>query len=699
MDIRGRHVSYILVYNDTIMKVKFSVVIVFFLLSVSSVSAQYFLKDNPYMFSAERLSEEQIRNNLKKHKKVFSLEEVDAARTSVSLHNELVNKKINHVQNKREQLVSLVQELMKQPTIASIDRQIYDENVKYSTIKKSTLESLETLKFTGIFIYVRKGIEPFGESKSANSKVALSKITPMAIEKIRGSFISSVTDTYTKNGSTEMISYIKEEVSGQVKASSNEAKIIGPEGLFTYVGVMEVLPLQESISKGKNSSSGSGYDYIVVDALDARAKSKLREFGVSESRISKLYYYVNSVKNSSSKSNSNAKRQETNYINKGNVRLNEINNAISLLNQKKDSTHNYYASFINKNTGLKYDPETSSVDVQESKQFLLDKIKSTSDLEIVLNERILKSKWLNVVTHADNISLGISQMTNTIINQLNKGLGQVEQFDQSKILENNNYSSSVSQDNKFDSKLDKVWIYVNHLEGTDNTFQLSVVGNFKLYKGNMKFSRKYSYLEDIESEFLSDFYIANNEASLDKKAVGNFENEAIASGAAVTAVAAASNSSSAASSSVKSNPEKEIASNQTAMEGDFKKKQEEFDKEVQAVKANQSIDAKIKKYKRKRGFQRTLMWLSIGAGGYFGYTAYTAHTEYQDGTDPDELATLREEVEMNSNIAYGCAGLALWEMIRAGSSSRKIKKLEKSKTVVDVIVNDRFSGLGLSYNF
>lgn len=655
------------------------------LFSVSTISAQKFLNESRINFTNKNLTEGTISSKIIKEQQAFTHDQVVGIKEQCRAHNALVNKKIEYIRDGRLHFVDLHQQLTQKQGVVTLFEQVREFENKHEEIKLGIKENLETIAYRGMFIYVKKNLPAFGVSKTKSTEEARHQITPNAVHKVRGSFITSISEVSNNDGSNEIFTYIKEEIQGEVKPVTSESKLIPNEKLFTYVGVLDVYPLKSG-SKGtgkSRSSGGSKSDFIVIDAMEKSSviRSKLKNFGIKDSRIDKILSYASTKRSDVNFQNKKNKSREATYINEGAVKLQEIEGQIVALNKKIDQTHLYLETFLARNTNVVYDRENSERSIALGKQFLINKVKRNSDLELILKEKILKEKWFHPVPITEGSVDEIAKSAYAIINQLNSELGKVEIYDQTKELENNEFTQSETSKVSYDRKVDRVWLY---LISEDSGYSLSVVTTFKILGPNNRFLYPTNYFEDIESEFLTGF-VADENSVLTKPKVIAF------AGSEVTNVPV--------ENEAVPDTQQLIPAEEGTMEEELRNKTEEFDKEVAAVKASRGIDAQIKKYKKKRGFQRTLMYISLAAGGYFGYAAFAAKGDYDDATDPDEAAGYREDVEMNSNIAYGCLGLATYNIICSGIYSKKIKKLENSKMSVGVIANDRFSGLSLSYAF
>lgn len=698
--------------------------------------AQYILKENPIVFDESEFQRATIEKKIIDTRKITSREEINKVKLEIQKHNLLVSAHISSLKKTQQDLFEKQNQLEEKKTISDLIIERTNTQKKYEEIYRNTKTNLNTIGKRAIYIYIRNDIDPF-EPKSKWSGDAIKQITPVAIEKIRGSVIKSVTEMHNNGGSSsEILEYIKEEVAGKMKQVKSIDGILKAQNKYWNAQIVEVLPLANRNNNFLDASaSENNENHIIIDGSDDlnSIDRQLRNKGINSSKV--IDYIKKFIADNTSQlklHNYNSKTHQENIIKDGEEKLNELNDQILTINKEIEETNLFFENFLKKNTNITYDRLNADSSILKAKLYIDDQINKSYASEIYLKENELKDKHDQKISVANQLAFQASNTVMDLIQKLNNDYGSTEELFQVKKLVNDQYSKNSNSKEKITGKINKLWVYL-YVDDDDN-YSLSVIAKFKISSNYNAEIYKAEYLEDAigKNKFLLDadellkintFMNSQSEEMISESVIQKTENlsnnkDGTSSSKIIVQMDSLVNEIDNMRKTLEyetndtPQPETESFIPPTQLEQNtddslsgMMTKMKETDAEITQQKnlnsKNLILDKKIKKYKRKRGFQKTLMYLSLAAGGYFTYSSIAAKGDYDDATNPEDAAKYRALVEDNNLYSYIGYGVATYNLFCA--TRYKIKKnkaiKEKAKLNTGIGLGKNYTGLALSFTF
>lgn len=677
--------------------------------SVNASFSQYFLKENPIVFDSNELTEENISKIIREKEKVFSESDLFNIKQNISKHNMIVQAQMHHVKKMRQKLIKQQHLLTERQSISSLLNSKEDYLTNYNEISDNIEFNLQKIGRRGMFLFIKKNVNNFKESSSDLAREANKYITPLAIYDLRGSFIKSVTDFYkTDKFDNNLYKYINEEVSGEIKSLKDLNETVFTKKMYWNISVVDVLPLKGNLKTRKDDNPTQDNPNItllnVSGGITPKLKSTLTNSGLPANQINKILNFIRENTNGINSQNIRSKQNQINLINDGQLKLKALRKKIESAERKIEETHIFLRDFLREKCNIEYSRSNFQMSVQSGKDFFTNKINDSYVVELYLQESELKEKWNEELIIRENMASEVAKSVIDLVNQLNASYGTIEQHRQVKELINDEYNSESASKRYFTGEVNKVWLY---LKFTDAGAKVNLVSKFRFISNDKSSLKREEFLEDAKSYFLLDYATISSKKEGDNTSIIDdpiriIDKEDINNPIKKDDIPNLDDDKKKMIEILNNETGKEITNKKDIEDPSIIDKMKKNDEELKQIKLareqEKKINAEIKKYKRKRGFQRTLMFLSAAAGGYFLYDSTVAKSSYDEATNASDAVLYREKVQSSKTIAYACFGLATYNFICATRYKIKKKKAQK-KLNAGFSFNTQFKGIGLTYSF
>ena len=374
------------------MKKQIILIALLLLFIVTNTAAQDFL-NTPLVVSGDNLTQEKLERLIKQNKKITKPKEINKLKTQVKEYNDNISKNVGQLLTERQNLNDIRQRLLKQQNVIKLDAQIIEARKSYKQIEEDILKNLKEITYKSIFVYVEKNADPF-EDPDIYIQKATKSISPIAIESVRGSFITSITELYKKEGfDDKLFTNIKETISGQLKVDNKyDHKMI--DDLFWYACKVDIGPLKSPVKTQVTTNYGENKNVIIIDGLkDTDIKEKLTSKGVSNSIADNINGIIIRNKQSVINENRSIKLREINIITSGQEKLNNLENTIKRLTTELNTAHKILKSLINNNTSVSFAKRDIENSIKKANAELLKKINKNISEELNWKEKIIRTEW------------------------------------------------------------------------------------------------------------------------------------------------------------------------------------------------------------------------------------------------------------------------------------------------------------------
>lgn len=463
---------------------------------------QEFLKSVPYHLNKNENSSE-IQSTISEKSKVYSSSEIDKFKLELNKYNKSLNREIELNKDKRQKLLDVYQEIIKNEGVAKISKQI---DILKQTKQKLTgqLETnLEDISVEGLFIYYKKGFNSITSNKTKLANGAISAITPYAVETLNGTWVKSTTDIFNKNGISEnFYQQITTEINGSMNIKSKYTEGIDyNNSLFWYVCSVNVLPLKESIKLNNVNSKKTNRSEIIIDAVsEENISQKLQKFGASQKSIDEILKIVQKNRSSIIRSNQTSRRRKEIIISDGKDKIDNIQYQIDNLTLKYKKSVNS----LNKLAFIYSGRELDINNIQSSTNSLLniisEKIKANQNNELELYEQELIAEWNIPVSSESDQSKAIADKVLEIKEKLNQTYGKKEHYTEIVKINKSESSSNTSENfnwlkgenRSFNRKVSDIWFFPVPKQ---NSWEIGVLVRFKYNNNKTDISSKFEEIE------------------------------------------------------------------------------------------------------------------------------------------------------------------------------------------------------------
>jgi len=459
------------------MKCHFFIFAVFASFFYNSTFSQEFLNTNPLNVEKDSITEQNIQKQILNNKVTFKAKDINQLKIIVEDYNTNIYKELNILENTRQEIIAQRQLILQNKSSIKLQLQINEAKSNYLEIENDLKKSISEFSNKALYVYVAKDIDVWENPENLIRKATV-QLTPVAIESVRGSLISSISELYKKEGEEDVFTRcIRDEVSGQVKVDKKiNHKLINSKAIFWYLCQLDVAPLHNGSELKENIGTEKQVNTIMINALkDSNVYASLIKNGIPESIATDINKEV--LANLEQVELKNLALQENEYkvVKSANERLYMLSKKIEEMEFELNASHAVLRKLIENNTHIKYASDSVEHSITKANQALLLKIEENLQKEKELRQRLLYAEWERQVATSGSPVKAIASNTFQIKGQMEVNYGKIEQFLSVKEMYNDDFSMSISSKQLMTQKIDKLWFYP---QAQKSGWVLSVITRF-----------------------------------------------------------------------------------------------------------------------------------------------------------------------------------------------------------------------------
>lgn len=230
-----------------------------------------------------------IKNRIIDEGKLFEDGDISKLKVDIKKCRSKIDNDISVLKMITSDLVINKQKLLKLKDIEKIKEQILVNKDNIEDIKKEMNKDLQSVSYSGLFLSVQKGINPFHSKEKLSSK-SDQFISPLAIHDLNGIFISSSNivkndPKITNNKNLTVLDFIHSKISGEMTIEDKLiTDVLRKDKNFVYLAKVNVSPLKKSLinlKEIKDVDYKNNEKLLVMNLLKEYDYSKrLKNFGI-----------------------------------------------------------------------------------------------------------------------------------------------------------------------------------------------------------------------------------------------------------------------------------------------------------------------------------------------------------------------------------------------------------------------------------
>jgi formylglycine-generating enzyme required for sulfatase activity len=457
----------------------------FILLFFSTVGlfAQYpCLESNPQVLEAGQISESKLADLVKTHKKTFSSADIQNLKDCIQQHNNNVNSELLKWKNKYSDWSLNWNEVIDLTDIEALEKQVQAQKSKVSELKTKLSEDLGNIPSKGLYVCVLKDLDPYDFNNAGLQEKAKAALSPIAVERINGHFISSLKETVSNSNGQSFISYIQDRVAGELTVSQMLLSKPSPTRTsFVYVALVDVFPLRKMSSGGGVKTTKTGTQVMDLLGREGPNLENLAAFDASwKAEVEQL---LETNREGVQQANRIAESQRQRLLEKAGEDLfaveQELNQLKAKLQRKREDLNRRLTAY-----GLSSSGSISS-DIQKIRGKLSQQLDALYDEYLGIKSKELLFRYDISLAGERSIPEEIGAQGLQLVQQLEKTYGKAEEFESlTELVQGDNldvFSQRIKQGSRLIREVSKVWVF-QEMHGAG--WRLSVVARFKVLPGS-----------------------------------------------------------------------------------------------------------------------------------------------------------------------------------------------------------------------
>ncbi|RKE04181.1 hypothetical protein [Marinifilum flexuosum] len=465
-------------------KPRLRLILLFLLSTLSTLQAQDFLNAHPLSFSElEIQSASKIENKTRSNVIVVDASKITVLKQAVTKYNDNLYNLINQEKIKRQAMANTLHKIMQQRNTTEIKNQIIKAQKDYKEMHSDIIKNLEKAQeCKGLYVFVKKDI-PAMPNQTQLINEAEKKITPIAIEQLRGIYIQSVTELYSSDQfDSQLYQHIKETISGTFEIETKYKHAVDyQQRVFYYVAKVRVNPLKKNLVQYEMSPDAGKLpsNIAIINYMKDKSQTEsiLQKMGVSNHLITQIKGYARQNTFNVSNDNQARKQRQKQIIYEGQKQLDELSSQITQLKRELRESQFSLKQIIEQNTTVKFNTENLNATLRAAEDQLKQAILNSEKYELVLHEKILKAEWDRPVAPTDDAVKQVAADAFNIKNQLENNYGEIELFIETHNLVNGDYTEKQGQKKEYKQKISRFWLFP---EAIVTGYKLHTIAQFKI---------------------------------------------------------------------------------------------------------------------------------------------------------------------------------------------------------------------------
>jgi formylglycine-generating enzyme required for sulfatase activity len=329
---------------------------------------------------------------------------------------------------------------------------------------------------------VLKDLDPYDFNNAGLQEKAKAALSPIAVERINGHFISSLKETVSNSNGQSFISYIQDRVAGELTVSQMLLSKPSPTRTsFVYVALVDVFPLRKMSSGGGVKTTKTGTQVMDLLGREGPNLENLAAFDASwKAEVEQL---LETNREGVQQANRIAESHRQTLLKKAGEDLfaveQELNQLKAKLQRKREDLNRRLTAYGLSSSG------SISGDIQKIRGKLSQQLDALYDEYLGIKSKELLFRYDISLAGERSIPEEIGAQGLQLVQQLEKTYGKAEEFESlTELVRGDNldvFSQRIKQGSRLIREVSKVWVF-QEMHGAG--WRLSVVARFKVLPGS-----------------------------------------------------------------------------------------------------------------------------------------------------------------------------------------------------------------------